>query len=124
MSAAAGAASVDQGEEGPVQEARDAQATRLEELRDGEEGDDDSAEKKGEDDDSAEDSVGDGSSNLSPKEALGSAKTLKGLSLISSKELLDNQIKNWDISRVFVERYKRINSNGTMYQWYKCNGTN
>ena len=39
--AAAGAASGDQGEEGPVQEARDAQATRLEELRDGEEGDDD-----------------------------------------------------------------------------------
>ncbi|KGG37017.1 hypothetical protein EV11_0448 [Prochlorococcus sp. SS52] len=45
--------------------------------------------------------------NLSPEVALGTAKNLNGLFLASPKDSLDSQLINWDISRVFVERYKR-----------------
>ena len=48
--------------------------------------------------------------NVAPKVAIGTAKTLEGLSLVSLKDSLDNQLGNWDLSRVFVETYKRQNT--------------
>ncbi|KGG15398.1 hypothetical protein EV06_1269 [Prochlorococcus sp. MIT 0602] len=47
--------------------------------------------------------------NLKPRLARGSADDLTGLSLLSPKESLDDQMSNWDFSRVFVEKYKRNN---------------
>ncbi len=52
--------------------------------------------------------------NLLPKFATGSAEDLSGLSLVSTKESLDTQLRNWDVSRVFVERYKRNKSKKTL----------
>ena len=46
--------------------------------------------------------------NLTPKVAIGSAKTLEELSLVSLENSLDNQLENWDFSRVFFEAYKTI----------------
>ncbi|WP_269622815.1 translocation/assembly module TamB [Prochlorococcus marinus] len=60
--------------------------------------------------------------NLSPQFAKGSAEDLKRISILSQKSSLDSQLSNWDISRVFLEKYKRKNASKKIVDPSKLKG--